>query len=38
MQYLKDNGYTMLTFERWNDINRVNKPIFITMDDGRKII
>ena len=36
MQYLKDNGYTMLTFERWNDINRVNKPIFITMDDGRK--
>ncbi|WP_459502096.1 polysaccharide deacetylase family protein [Bacillus sp. C1] len=36
MQYLKDNGYTMLTFERWSDVNRVNKPIFITMDDGRK--
>ncbi|PGZ97218.1 polysaccharide deacetylase [Bacillus pseudomycoides] len=36
MKYLKDNGYTMLTFERWNDINRVNKPIFITLDDGRK--
>ncbi|PFC10085.1 polysaccharide deacetylase [Bacillus cereus] len=36
MQYLKDNGYTMLTFERWNDINRVNKPVFVTMDDGRK--
>ncbi|MDM5186838.1 polysaccharide deacetylase family protein [Bacillus sp. DX4.1] len=36
MQYLKDNGYTMLTFERWGDVNRVNKPIFITLDDGRK--
>ncbi|PEY30683.1 polysaccharide deacetylase [Bacillus cereus] len=36
MQYLKDNGYTMLTFERWGDVNRVNKPVFVTMDDGRK--
>lgn len=36
MKYLKDNGYTLLTFERWNDINKVNKPIFITFDDGMK--
>ncbi|PGZ97219.1 polysaccharide deacetylase [Bacillus pseudomycoides] len=36
MQYLKDNGYTLLTFERWNDINKVNKPIFVTFDDGMK--
>lgn len=36
MKYLKDNGYTLLTFERWGDINRVNKPVFITLDDGRK--
>ena len=36
MKYLKDNGYTLLTFERWNEINKVNKPIFITLDDGYK--
>ncbi|WP_416829057.1 polysaccharide deacetylase family protein [Ectobacillus polymachus] len=36
MQYLKDNSYTLLTFERWNERNRVNKPIFITFDDGMK--
>ncbi|MFD0767814.1 polysaccharide deacetylase family protein [Bacillus sp. CGMCC 1.60114] len=36
MQYLKDNGYTLLTFERWGDINKVNKPIFVTFDDGMK--
>ncbi|WP_416828883.1 polysaccharide deacetylase family protein [Ectobacillus polymachus] len=36
MKYLKDNGYTLLTFEHWNDINKVNKPIFITFDDGMK--
>ncbi|MGF2712551.1 polysaccharide deacetylase family protein, partial [Bacillus cereus] len=30
MKYLKDNGYTLLTFERWSDINKVNKPIFVT--------
>lgn len=36
MKYLKDNGYTMLTFERWGDINRVNKPVFVSFDDGRK--
>jgi peptidoglycan/xylan/chitin deacetylase (PgdA/CDA1 family) len=36
MKYLKDNGYTLLTFERWKDINKVNKPIFVTFDDGMK--
>lgn len=36
VRYLKENGYTPLTFERWNDINRVNKPVFITLDDGYK--
>lgn len=36
MNYLKENGYTLLTFERWNDINKVNKPIFVTFDDGMK--
>jgi peptidoglycan/xylan/chitin deacetylase (PgdA/CDA1 family) len=36
MTYLKNNGYTLLTFERWQDIQKVNKPIFITFDDGYK--
>ncbi|WHX98825.1 polysaccharide deacetylase family protein [Neobacillus sp. DY30] len=36
MVYLKNNGYTLLTFERWKDIGKVNKPIFITFDDGYK--
>ena len=36
MKHLKDNGYTLLTFERWGDINKVNKPIFVTFDDGMK--
>ncbi|MGP7817430.1 polysaccharide deacetylase family protein [Niallia sp. 01092] len=36
MMYLRDHGYTLLTFERWHDINKVNKPIFITFDDGYK--
>jgi peptidoglycan/xylan/chitin deacetylase (PgdA/CDA1 family) len=36
MLYLKNNGYTLLTFERWQDIYKVNKPILITIDDGYK--
>lgn len=34
--YLKDHGFTLLTFERWQDRKKVNKPIFITFDDGYK--
>ena len=36
MKYLKDNGYTLLTFERWDEVNKVKKPIFVTFDDGYK--
>ena len=36
MMYLRDHGFTLLTFDRWQDINKVNKPIFITLDDGYK--
>jgi peptidoglycan/xylan/chitin deacetylase (PgdA/CDA1 family) len=36
MMYLRDHGFTLLTFERWQDIDKVNKPIFITFDDGYK--
>lgn len=34
MLYLRDHGFTLLTFERWQDIHKVKKPIFITFDDG----
>ena len=36
MIYLRDHGFTLLTFEQWEEINRVKKPIFITFDDGYK--
>lgn len=36
MSYLRDQGYTLLTFERWRDRLKVKKPIFITFDDGYK--
>ncbi|SLK36323.1 putative xylanase/chitin deacetylase [Mycobacteroides abscessus subsp. abscessus] len=36
MKYLLDRGFTLLTFERWQDIHKVEKPIFITLDDGYK--
>lgn len=36
MIYLREHGYTLLTFDRWQDIYQVNKPIFITFDDGYK--
>ncbi|MFD2445103.1 polysaccharide deacetylase family protein [Bacillus sp. CGMCC 1.16607] len=36
MTYLKNKGFTLLTFERWQDIYKVKKPIFITFDDGYK--
>lgn len=34
MRYLRDHGFTLLTFEKWQDIHKVKKPIFITFDDG----
>jgi peptidoglycan/xylan/chitin deacetylase (PgdA/CDA1 family) len=36
MAYLRDHGYTLLTFERWQDITKVKRPILITFDDGYK--
>ncbi|WP_071392988.1 polysaccharide deacetylase family protein [Bacillus tuaregi] len=36
IRYLRDHGYTLLTFERWKDRKTVDKPIFITFDDGYK--
>src|SRR5690606_40003645 len=34
MMYLRDHDFTLLTFDRWQDIDKVSKPIFITFDDG----
>lgn len=36
MRYLRNHGYTLLTFEQWENRKKVNKPIFITFDDGYK--
>lgn len=36
IRYLRNHGFTLLTFERWQDIDKVNKPVFITFDDGYK--
>jgi len=36
MKYLRDHGFTLLTFERWNDLQYIRKPIFLTFDDGYK--
>lgn len=36
MAYLKNHGFTLMTFERWGEVNQVKKPIFITFDDGYK--
>lgn len=36
MTYLKEHGFTLLTFEKWRDRHKVKKPIFITFDDGYK--
>ena len=36
VRYLRDQGYALLTFEQWEDIHKVEKPVFITFDDGYK--
>ncbi|WEG12140.1 polysaccharide deacetylase family protein [Pullulanibacillus sp. KACC 23026] len=36
MNYLKQHGFTPLTFEDWGKASLVKKPIFITFDDGYK--
>ncbi|MED3622562.1 polysaccharide deacetylase family protein [Neobacillus thermocopriae] len=36
MKYLRDHGFTFLTFEQWDDWKTVKKPVFITFDDGYK--
>lgn len=34
--YLREHGFTPLTFEDWGKLDKVEKPIFLTFDDGYK--
>ena len=36
MLYLREHGFTPLTFEEWEEAEKVTKPIFLTFDDGYK--
>ena len=34
IKYLVDNGYTFCIFDDWFDLRDIEKPVFITFDDG----
>ena len=34
MQYLSENGFTFCTFDDYTNLNNIEKPVFITFDDG----
>ena len=34
IKYLSDNNYTFCTFDDWYDLYDIEKPVFITFDDG----
>jgi peptidoglycan/xylan/chitin deacetylase (PgdA/CDA1 family) len=34
MTYLKENNYTVISFDRLKDIHTIEKPVIITFDDG----
>ena len=34
LQYLKDNGYTTVTFEDADRLDEIEKPVMLTFDDG----
>ena len=34
LQYLSENGYTFCTFDDYRKLNDIDKPVFITFDDG----
>jgi peptidoglycan/xylan/chitin deacetylase (PgdA/CDA1 family) len=34
IKYLVDNGYTFCTFDDWFNVRNIEKPVFITFDDG----
>lgn len=36
MQYLKEAGFTLITFDDLKNIKNINKPVMVTLDDGYK--
>lgn len=34
IKYLTENNYTLCTFDDWNNLHNIDKPAFITFDDG----
>ena len=34
LKYLIENNYTLCTFDDWNNLYNIEKPVFITFDDG----
>ena len=32
--HLVENGYTFVTFDDWDNLHNIDKPVFITFDDG----
>jgi len=36
VQYLSENGFTFCTFDDYFNLNNIDKPVFLTFDDGYK--
>ena len=34
VQYLAENNYTFCTFDDWYNLHNIDKPVFLTFDDG----
>jgi len=34
LQYLNENGFTFVTFDDWDDLPYIAKPVMLTFDDG----
>ena len=34
--HLVENGYTFVTFDDWDNLHNIERPVFITFDDGYK--
>lgn len=34
IQYLVENNYTFCTFDNWYNLHNIDKPVFLTFDDG----
>jgi len=34
IEYMTSNGYTLCTFDDWDNLDNIENPVFITFDDG----